>query len=149
MRFLPVCLKIENSRILVVGGGHVAEQKVRNLLPYTSAITVVAPRVLPEIVAAGVTVRLETYRESLLEGFRLVYACTDARDLNRSIRNDAHRRGILVCCADDPDACDFVSPAIHRRDAISVAVSSDATDVKRAVAWRDAIRRLDEEGRLP
>lgn len=149
MSFLPICLQLSGRSVLVVGGGRVAAQKVRILSGYGADVTVAAPRVSEQVRANGVKVLERPYAPDLLEGRGLVYACTDDRAVNRRIGEDARARGILVNVADDPEVCDFTSPAIHQSGDMSVAVSSDAKNVKRAVAWRNVIRRLEENGGLP
>jgi precorrin-2 dehydrogenase / sirohydrochlorin ferrochelatase len=139
MNFLPVCLNIENAGIVVVGGGKAAEQKLKTLLLYTQKILVCAPEIRRSIELLPVTLLRQSYKEEVLEGARLVYACTDDSAINRQIALDARRRHILACVADDPEFCDFVSPAIYKKENMSVAVSSNAQDVRRSLAWRDRI----------
>ena len=139
MNFLPICLNIENARIVVVGGGKAAEQKLKTLLLYTRNIIVCAPEVRRSIHALPVTLVEKPYEEGILAGARMVYACTDNRDINRKIAADAKRRHILACVADDPEFCDFISAAVYKKDSMSVAVSSNAQDVKRSVEWRNRI----------
>ena len=126
-----------------------AAQKVRTLLQYTSDIRVAALQIGEDVRRLPVEAVERPYAPDLLEGMGLVYACTDDRELNRRIATEARGRGIPANAADDPAFCDFTSPAIYRRGNMSVAVSSNAQDVRRAVAWRNAIRRLDEGGALP
>jgi len=140
--YLPLCLNITGKRIVVIGGGAAAVHKVRGLVRYTHEITVVAPRVARAISALGVTVVRARYHPRLLAGAGLVYACTDIRETNRRICTAARKRGIIANSADDPAASDFVSPAIFKQGVMSIAVSSNATNVKRAIAWRDEIRKL-------
>jgi precorrin-2 dehydrogenase/sirohydrochlorin ferrochelatase len=139
MNFMPICLNIENARIVVVGGGKASEQKLKTLLLYTRNITVCAPEILESIQALPVTLLKQSYKEELLKGAQMVYACTNDRNINRQIALDAKRLRILVCVADDPEFCDFISPAICKKEHMSVAVSSNAQDVKRSVAWRNRI----------
>jgi precorrin-2 dehydrogenase / sirohydrochlorin ferrochelatase len=139
MNFLPICLNIENAKIVVVGGGKAAEQKLKTLLLYTHNIVVCAPEIQRSIYALPVTLIEKPYEEAVMESARMVYACTDDRDINRKIAADAKRRHILVCVADDPECCDFISAAIYKKGSMSVAVSSNAQDVKRSVTWRDRI----------
>lgn len=142
MTFLPVCLNVTNARIVMIGGGRVAEHKLKTLLHFTRAITVVAPHVSEAIRASGVNVREEPYRAELLDGAWLVYACTNDPAVNQRVREDAHARGLLVNVADAPALCDFVSPAVLVRGEMAIAVSSQARNVKRAIAWRDRINEL-------
>jgi siroheme synthase-like protein len=145
MVFLPICLNITGRRILVVGGGTAAVHKVGSLVRYTDAITVVAPGIDERIVKMGVECVHGEYAPAMLTDYGLVYACTDDRAVNRRIRADAAARGILANAADDPQSSDFVSPAIYRQGVMSVAVSSNATNVKQSIAWRDRIRKVFED----
>lgn len=148
MHFLPISIRITDRRVLIVGGGRVAWQKLQTLLQYTRNIVVRAPEVAAAIEQSGIRVDSRPYGPDCLEGSGLVFACTDSRDINRLVVADARARGIPACCADDPEFSDFISPAVAKEGRMSVAVSSDATDVKRAIAWRNAIRRLIGNGEL-
>jgi precorrin-2 dehydrogenase/sirohydrochlorin ferrochelatase len=142
MTFLPVCVNLEGRKLLVIGGGKVACEKLKTLIKYTDQVTVCAPEVRDEIRALGVAVVERAYAPDILAGFSLVFACTNDRELNRRVRQDAAARHLLTCVADDPGNCDFISPAIYKAENMSVAVSSNGEDVRRSVAWRNAIRDL-------
>jgi precorrin-2 dehydrogenase/sirohydrochlorin ferrochelatase len=47
---------------------------------------------------------------------------------------------VLVSVCDDPSLCDFISPAIVRDENICIAVTSNATDVKRSIRIRDRVK---------
>jgi siroheme synthase-like protein len=149
MNFLPVCLNVENARIAVVGGGKAAEQKLKTLLLYTQNIIVCAPKIKETIRAMPVTLLQMNYEERVLEGVRIVYACTNQKQVNRQIASDAKRLNMLVCVADDPEFCDFISPAIYKKASMSVAVSSNGQDVRRSVAWRNRIAEKFEAESFP
>jgi len=142
MNFLPICIRIADRKVLIVGGGKIALQKLQTLLLYTRDVLVRAPEVAPEIALSGIAIDGQPYGSECLEGIGLVFACTNDPAVNRRVVCDARARGILVCSADDPEACDFVSPAIFKEGHMSIAVSSDARDVKKAISWRNSIRRL-------
>jgi len=55
----PVNLRLKGERVLVVGGGRVAEGKVRGLLDADAEVTVVAPQVIDSIAALPVAVELQ------------------------------------------------------------------------------------------
>ncbi len=139
MNFLPVALKITRRKILLVGGGKVAWQKIEKLRPFTENLFVVAEHVCPEIKTSGIPYAERAYGKSDLKGVSIVYACTDHRQLNREILRDAHARGILVNVVDQPRLCDFISPAIHKMGMMTVAVNSDGRQVMRSIRLRDSI----------
>jgi len=49
------CIDLTGRRVLVVGGGEVALEKVHGLLAAGAAVTVVAPQVTPELAVLDVT----------------------------------------------------------------------------------------------
>lgn len=145
MIFLPITLNITNKDILVVGGGKVAFQKIRLLLPFTNQITVVAKEISDEVRQLPVKkFILKEYEPADLEGFYVIYAATNLFDLNKRVYDDAHKLGTLVCVVDNVPYCDFVSPAIYKKDNMTVAVGSNAEDVKASIRLRDKIKNYLE-----
>jgi precorrin-2 dehydrogenase/sirohydrochlorin ferrochelatase len=146
MAFLPISLNITDKNILIVGGGKVAYHKIKLLQVFSKRIHVVAKEICQEILDLKIPVAYKPYAPEVLEGNLLVYACTNIKELNEQIYNDAHKKGILVNVVDNPPLCDFVSPAIYKKNNMTVAVGSNAEDVYASIAWRDKIRDfLDKE----
>ncbi|MFA5928600.1 MAG: bifunctional precorrin-2 dehydrogenase/sirohydrochlorin ferrochelatase [Candidatus Margulisiibacteriota bacterium] len=139
--FLPVGLNLSRKKILIVGGGRTALQKIKMLGQFTNNILVVAPSILPEV-GALVKCKLDRYNKKYLPKSGLVYACTNDKVINARIKREANARHLLVNVVDDPALCDFISPAIHKAEEMTVAVSSDGKNVKKSVAWRDKIAEI-------
>jgi siroheme synthase-like protein len=93
---------------------------------------------------AGVTWEEKPYEAKDLEGALLVYACTNHHETNMRIKADAVARGVLINVVDTPAECDFVSPAIYRKEYVSVAVSSNGHDVYRSISVRNLIKKFFE-----
>lgn len=144
--FMPVAIDVRGKKVLLVGGGRIAWHKIVSLQQYADNIQVVATEVTDQIKAAGISYKEKPYEPSDLEGSTLVYACTNIRELNEKVLNDAHERGILVNVVDNPSRCDFVSPAIYRKNYMSVAVSSNAQDVYESIDLRNRIKNFLENG---
>jgi precorrin-2 dehydrogenase/sirohydrochlorin ferrochelatase len=131
MDFLPISLRVTGRLIVVIGGGKIATQKMRILTRSTATIHVFAKTVCAEIRGMHCAWEERLYEPTCLTGAFLVYACTNDREVNHQIADNACARRILVNVADDPEACDFVSPAIWLKEPMSVAVGSDATNANR------------------
>jgi len=144
MIFLPIALNITGKGILIVGGGRVAYQKIRLLLPFTRNITVVAIDICDDIRELCLTTIQKPYEKTDLNGFFIVYAATNIFELNKHVYDDAHSMGILVNVVDNVPYCDFVSPAIYKKDNMTVAVGSNAEDVKASIRLRDKIKNYLE-----
>jgi len=138
--FMPIAIDVSGKKILLVGGGKFAQHKIILLKRFTNNIIIVGSNISEEIKNSGLPYNEENYNKKHLEGIYIVYACTNDRELNRRIRDDAHEQGVIVNVADDPDLCDFVSPAIYLEDNMAVAVSSNGKDVHRSILWRDKIK---------
>jgi precorrin-2 dehydrogenase/sirohydrochlorin ferrochelatase len=141
-RYYMACLDLEGRSSLVVGGGTVALEKVRGLLDCGARVTVVAPRIVDELRALNVELEQRGYRASDLDGRFLVVAATSIESLNRRVRRDAEARSLLCNVVDVPELCNFILPAVLRRDPIAVAVSTGGASPALAQRIRDDIDEL-------
>jgi precorrin-2 dehydrogenase / sirohydrochlorin ferrochelatase len=128
MRRLPVNLRIEGKRVVVIGGGSVALRKCRSLLDAGGDVVVVSPDLssgLRKLVEDG-EIRHEgrPYRDGDLDGAFIAFATAGDPAVNRSVAAEAERRGILADVADDPLAGSFTSPASVRRGELLLTVST-------------------------
>jgi siroheme synthase-like protein len=140
LSFLPININIEGRRIIIIGGGRVGLHKATILARFTDRATVISPEFREGFSQLPFTLVRKHYEPSDLDGAFLVYICTEDALLNRQIKRDAEARGVLASVCDSPELCDFTSPAIFRKDNLTVAVASDAKDVHRSMSIRDAIR---------
>ena len=140
--FLPLNIRIDDKKILFVGGGNIAMHKIQTVELYTRNITVIAPEIHDELRNKGFKLVYKEYEEKDLDGFFLVYAATDNIEVNRRIKNDAALRGIMVNVVDNRELSDFISPAVFKDEEMTVAISSNGQNVKKAVAWRNRIREM-------
>ena len=142
MDYLPLFHKLQDRRVLVVGGGEVALRKARLLADAGANLRVVAPDVLDELRELagqeGSEVDGRGYQPSDLEGVVLVIAATDDEPLNAHISAQAQERGIPVNVVDAPALCSVIFPAIVDRSPLIVAVSSggDAPVLARLIRAR-------------
>ncbi|MDY6989031.1 MAG: bifunctional precorrin-2 dehydrogenase/sirohydrochlorin ferrochelatase [Thermodesulfobacteriota bacterium] len=128
MRYYPVNLDVRHRDCLVVGGGSVAERKVRTLLECGAKITVITLDATEHLETLRADGRMELnfrgYQSSDLDGRFLVIGATDDEVMNQTISRDAASRGILCNIADRPEACTFVLPAIACQGDLVIAVST-------------------------
>ncbi|HEX3911940.1 MAG TPA: siroheme synthase CysG [Steroidobacteraceae bacterium] len=128
MNYFPVFFDLEAQRVLMVGGGEVALRKLALLERTGAAITVVAPRVQPEIAeraAAGkISLAMREFIPTDLDGVRLVIVATSRRAVNRWIAALSEARAIPVNVVDDRKASRFIVPAVIDRSPVLVAVST-------------------------
>jgi uroporphyrin-III C-methyltransferase/precorrin-2 dehydrogenase/sirohydrochlorin ferrochelatase len=146
MSLLPVFLKLNNRRGLVVGAGGVALDKIRNLLKTRLRLRVVAPNARPEIQKLAIEGRLEWFQRPFeladLDGNFLVIAATDSADVNAAVYQGAVERCILANSVDDPPNCDFYFGSVVSRGELQIAISTAGESPAFAQRLR---REIDEQ----
>ena len=128
MSLFPMFLKLEGRSCLVVGAGKIGESKIRSLLAAHASVRIVAPSAtsaVSEWARAGiVTWDAREFESSDLNAMFLVVAATSTVEINDRVYREAQRRQILCNVVDDPERCDFYYPAVVRRGALQVAIST-------------------------
>jgi len=146
MSLLPVFLKLDGRRGLVVGAGSVALDKIGNLLKTGLRLRVVAPNAIPEIQKHAIEGRLEwvqrLFELSDLDGNYLVIAATNSAEVNAAVYQGAVERGILANSVDDPPHCDFYFGSVVSRGALQIAISTAGESPALAQLLR---REIDEQ----
>jgi len=124
----PILLNVRARRAVVIGGGAVAERKVRGLLDAGAAVTVISPTLTPKLkeqaAAAALTWHERRYAPSDLNAAFLVFSATNDDAVNAAVTREAHERGLLVNDAGDAERGDFTTPATHRAGPLTVTVDS-------------------------
>jgi uroporphyrin-III C-methyltransferase/precorrin-2 dehydrogenase/sirohydrochlorin ferrochelatase len=146
LRYFPLFFNLHGQKVLVVGGGEVALRKVDLLERAGALVTLVAPRVEPEIerrAAAGrITLAIREFAPDDLNGARLAVAATSRRALNRWIASLADGRSIPVNVVDDREASRVIVPALIDRDPVLIAVSSGGASPVLARRLRERLEAL-------
>ncbi|WP_317206797.1 TSUP family transporter [Hymenobacter sp. BT770] len=128
----PVFLKLEQFRVLLVGGGNVGLEKLSAILRNSpaTAVTVVAPRILPALRELAdrhprVQLHARPYDEDDLDDQDFVFVATDNPALNRHIKAATAARRILTNVADTPEECDFYLSSVVQKGDLKVAISTN------------------------
>jgi uroporphyrin-III C-methyltransferase / precorrin-2 dehydrogenase / sirohydrochlorin ferrochelatase len=144
----PLALDLTGRAAVVVGGGQVALRRARALVDAGALVTVIAPRVRPELAGLGVRVIRRIYLDGDLEGCWLAHAATDDPAVNAAVAAAADRDRIWCVRADDASASAAWTPAVARHGDVTVAVTAGA-DPRRAQRLRAALAAALAEGSLP
>jgi uroporphyrin-III C-methyltransferase/precorrin-2 dehydrogenase/sirohydrochlorin ferrochelatase len=129
---LPIFLKLQGRKVLVVGGGPVAAAKIAPLRETGAAITIVAPELAPALRAQldadprGVSVAARGFRTADLDGAWLVIAAAPP-EVNRLVvaAIEASGRPLFVVAVDDPQSASAYGGGTLRRGGVTVAISTD------------------------
>jgi len=148
--FYPIFLELQDRRVLVIGGGTVAERKVDSLLDAGAKVTIVSPTAthrLTELACSGrVTMHQRPFVPSDLAEAALAISATDDPSTQKEVAAAAASKNILVNTVDQPDLCDFIVPSILRRGEITVAISTSGKSPALAAELRKRFDTVLTEG---
>lgn len=127
MNYFPLMVNIEFKKVVIVGGGHVARQKVEALLPTNAKITVVSSTVTDKLktyLDEGKAVwKQKLFEPADLDGAALIFAATNDETVNDAVE-EATQHWQLLNRADALGRMDFMNPAVVRRGDFVVTVST-------------------------
>ena len=154
MNTFPLFFKLEDRKVLIVGGGDVALRKADLLSRAGAAITILAPSISTEIQTllshtkykAKHELIYENYNKAYMTGARVIIAATDDETLNHQIHADASELNIPVNVVDTPHLCDFIFPAIVDRNPIVIGISSNGKAPVLARLLRARLETLIPQG---
>jgi uroporphyrin-III C-methyltransferase / precorrin-2 dehydrogenase / sirohydrochlorin ferrochelatase len=138
----PAGLFLEGRRVVVVGGGHVAQRRVPGLLVAGADVLVVSPEVRPALEGMArsgeIIWRKGRFETGDLEDAWYVIAATDDPVVNDRITQETERRRIFCVRSDDARQATAWTPAVGRHGDVTIAVLGKRTP-RRSAALRDAV----------
>jgi uroporphyrin-III C-methyltransferase / precorrin-2 dehydrogenase / sirohydrochlorin ferrochelatase len=147
----PAGLRLAGRRVVVVGGGHVAQRRVPQLIAAAADVLLVSPEVTPAIeglVQDGeITWLPRGFEDGDLDGAWYVIAATDDAEVNERVSVGAEERRIFCVRADDASRASAWTPAVGRHAGVTVAVLGNR-EPRRSAAVRDEILESLREGRI-
>ncbi|MFD0062024.1 uroporphyrinogen-III C-methyltransferase [Streptomyces sp. NPDC056637] len=151
----PVGLRLTGRRVVVLGGGQVAQRRLPALIAAGADIHLVSPTATPSVEAMADSGELTWSRRPYAEGdladawYALI--ATGDRTANEAASAEAEHHRVWCVRSDDADAATAWTPATGRSEGVTVAVlTTDAAgrDPRHTAAVRDAIVEGLRDGTL-
>lgn len=147
-----VGLRLVGKKVVVIGGGTVAQRRVPVLISHGADVHVVARAATPAVEALaeqqpGITLSLRDYRDGDLDGAWYAIAATDDPQVNSDVVAEAERRRIFCVRADAGREGTAVTPASFDYEGLMVGVLAGG-EHRRSAAVRSAIREAFAQGRI-
>jgi precorrin-2 dehydrogenase/sirohydrochlorin ferrochelatase len=123
----PITLQLAGKRVLIIGGGKVAERKAPALIDAGANLFIISPEIDESLRGLSFNWLHEEYSQRALSLVRpiLVFAATNKPELNQQIAQDAYRANCLVNLASDPEVSDFHNMAVVERGIFTIGISSN------------------------
>ncbi len=141
-----VGLRLAGKKVVVVGGGTVAQRRLPLLIANGADVHVVTRSATPAVEAmAGITLTLREFRDGDLEDAWYVIAATDDPEVNAAVVAETERRLIFCVRADAAREGTAVTPASFEFEGLSVGVLAGG-EHRRSAVIRSAIREAFQRG---
>src|SRR5438445_3621751 len=127
MVYYPINLNLNGRKVVVVGGGRIAERKITGLIEAMAAVTVISPKITPELIRyreeGKITWKEKDFTANDIQDAFLVIAATNNPEINHAVKKAAAPHQ-LISLVDDPEESDFILPAVVNRGKLSITVST-------------------------
>ena len=147
----PAALRLAGRRVVVVGGGPVAQRRILGLLDAHADVLVVSPEATPAIEALhdAREIRWERrpYADGDLDGAWYAVAAVDDSSVNAAVAREAEAGRVFCSRADSAEDSSAWTPAVGRQDGVTVAIIGGG-DPRRAVDVRDGVLEALRDGSL-
>ena len=120
----PLSYKVQGQRIVIVGGGEEALNKVRLVTKTTAQVVIISRQIEAELRGFPVELIERAFAPSDLDGAALVFIAEESADADLA-KTEARARGIPLNVVDVPAECDFYTPSIVDRAPLTVAISTE------------------------
>jgi len=128
MSYYPIFLDLDNKKVIIVGGGEVAERKIKVVLGYGCQIYIISPHLTPHLRQLVAKRRIHHISheslDKLMDDAVMVIVATGDPEVNLQIASQAKGHGLLVNVVDQPAACNFIMPSIVKRGDLQIAIST-------------------------
>lgn len=139
-------LDLRGRKVVVVGGGSVAQRRLPNLIAAGADVHVIAVDPRPTVEAEpAITVHRRAWADGDLAEAWYAMACTDDPAVNEAVVAEASARRIFCVRADEARRGTAVTPASGRHDGLQFGVLAGG-DHRRSAATRAAINVALAEG---
>ena len=163
--YFPIFLDLSEKQAVIIGGGTIAERRLRILRGFVGSIRIVAPKItdaVREMIRSGgrderpgeealcgaaqIIWREKWYEADDLTGADLVLACTDDPERNSEIYRTCRELEIPVNDCSDKSQCDFYFPGVVLKDGIVIGINGSGTAHRKVKAVRQKIEEALECG---
>jgi len=150
MSYFPAFLKLDNKKILIVGGGYIAYEKLDHLLDFTGDIKVIAPELSEQmqdrITKEGLVFEKRKYEVGDIAEFAVVIVAVDDIPLQAEIFKESKEYNCLCNSVDSVDYCDFIFPSYIKKDDLTIAVSTSGASPAMAKHLRRFLQESIPDG---
>jgi len=152
MDYFPAFINLNDKKVLIIGGGTIAYEKLEKLLNFTKNISVISPEfsneMLKKINQYNLKFENRVYQIGDIKEFSIAIVAIDNINLQVQIFEESKQYKCLCNCVDSAEYCDFIFPSYIKKDDLTVAISTSGSSPALAKHLKTYLKNLipDEIG---
>ena len=131
MSYFPAFIKLDNKKILIIGGGNIAFEKLQRLLDFTSNISIIAVDLSEDMLRVikdkNLYFEKRSYEKGDIKEFDIVVTAVDNIPLQAEIFEESKEYNCLCNSVDALEYCDFTFGSYIKKDDLTIAISTSGT----------------------
>ena len=145
--YYPINLKIDDMKIVIIGGGKVSYRKCINFLAFNKKVVVVSEEIIKEFenIKDEIEIIEDSYNEKYIKEAFIVVAATNNKDVNHQIGIYCREYGKLVNVVDDGDLSNFTVPSFVKRGDLLLSVSTGGKSPSLSAKIRKELEEVYDE----
>ena len=148
MAYFPAFVNIQEQKVLLVGGGKIALEKLQKLLDFTQNITLIAthytPKMQEHIKKYHLKYLTKHYEQGDVIGYDIVVVAVDIIEVQKNIYEETRSLRCLCNCVDSKEYCDFIFPSFIQEGDLCIAISTAGSSPAFAKQFKNYIK-----GKIP
>jgi len=153
MSYFPAFLQLKNKKILIVGGGAIAYEKLEHLLDFTKDIVIIAQEFSKEMLQCiskeNLVYEQRAYKTGDIAQYAIVVVAVDNIPLQAEIFEESKHYNCLCNAVDSTAYCDFIFPSYIKKGDLTVAVSTSGASPAMAKHLRIFLQKMIPESIVP
>lgn len=146
MSYFPAFIQLENKKILLVGGGNIALEKLEKLVDFTHDISIISLDFSQEMMALmeekSLSYEKRGYKFGDINEYAIVIVAVDDLELQAQIFQESKSVNCLCNAVDSTDYCDFIFPSYIKEGDLTIAVSTSGASPAIAKNLRMYLQKL-------
>ena len=146
--FYPINLKIDDMKIVIIGGGKVAYRKCMNFLAFNKKVKVISQDFIEEFeeIKDKIEMIKDDYDETYIVDSFIVIAATNNKQINYNIGKYCRQHGKLVNVVDNQELSNFIVPSYVKRGDLLISISTGGKSPSLSAKIRKELEESYGEG---
>lgn len=144
----PINLKIEDTKIIIIGGGKVAYRKCMNFLDFGKKVKLISTEFIDEFeeIKDKIEMIKDDYDEKYIVDSFIVIAATNNKQINYNIGKYCRQHGKLVNVVDNQELSNFTVPSYVKRGDLLISISTGGKSPSLSAKIRKELEESYGEG---